>query len=96
MGANGGACIVYETGISGAAELNRLLTGGMDFYLALRGNAGAPSKAGRTAGRLKKLKPLVDVLVKVGAKRPDVLKHALKAPDKLGDFYKAVTALRRR
>jgi len=94
VGASGGACIIYATGVADAAELNRLLTGGMDFNLALGGNAGSLIKASKTAGRMKKLKPLVDVLVKIGAKSPDVLKNALKAPDKLGDLYKAVTGLR--
>ncbi len=94
VGASGGACIIYATGVANAGELNRLMTGGGDFNLALGGNAGAFFKAGKNAAKIRKLKPLIDVLIRIGAKTPGALNSALKAPDKLGDLYKAVTGLR--
>jgi hypothetical protein len=94
IGASGGLCLIYITSLPNAAELSSLITGGGDFSLALGGNAGSVIKAGKAMGKLKKLEPLVTVLVKIGARTPEALKRALAQPDKLADLYKAIQGVR--
>jgi len=94
VGASGGLCIIYVTSLKNAYELNSLTVGGMDFSLALGGNAGSLIKGAKATAKLKKLEPLVKVLVKIGARSPDALKKALSQPDKLGDLYKTIKSLK--
>jgi hypothetical protein len=94
VGASGGACLICAFGLRDGYQLNSMLMGGMDFSLALGGNAGSLIKGAKTAGKVKKLQPLINLLVKIGAKSPAALKAALSQPDKLGDLYKAAMGLR--
>ena len=94
VGASGGACLIYAFGLQSSSQLNSLLAGGMDFSLALGANAGSVIKGAQAAGKIKKLQPLVNFLVKVGAKSPAAFQQALKQPDKLADLYKAVMGLK--
>jgi hypothetical protein len=94
VGASGGLCLIYVTSLRHPHALNGYMSGGGDFNLALGGNAGSLIKGGKSAAKLKKLKPLVDALIKINARTPEALKKALSQPDKLGDLYKAVTALK--
>lgn len=94
VGASGGVCVIYASALRNANQLNNLLAGGIDFNLALGGNAGSIIKGAKNAGKIKKLQPLIEFLVKVGAKTPAAFQAALKQPDKLADLYKAVMGLR--
>jgi len=94
VGASGGACLIYITSLRDPSQLNKLMTGGMDFSLAIGGNAGELIKAGSVGAKLKKLEPLVKAILKIGGKTPDILKKQLMHPDKMGDLYKAIKSLR--
>lgn len=94
VGASGGVCLIYASALKNAYQLNSMLAGGMDFSLALGGNAGSVIKGAQNAGKIKKLQPLISFLAKIGAKSPAAFQAALKQPDKLADLYKAVMGLR--
>jgi hypothetical protein len=86
FGASGGICIIYITGVKSPGELSGYQQGDWDFNLSLGGNWGKMAKG---AGPLKKVKPLIDCLVKLGAKTPGGLKQLLKAhPDKWVELIK--------
>jgi hypothetical protein len=94
VGASGGLCLIYISSLRHPSQLNSLLAGGVDFNLALGGNAGSVIKGGKTIGKLKKLQPLIEFIVKVGARTPEALRKALSQPDKVADLYKAIMGLR--
>ncbi len=86
-GVTGGACFIYVTGVSNPQRLNGWQQGDPDFNLSLGGNWG---KMAQAASKVEKLKPLIDVISKIGAKTPSGLKQVLKAkPDKWVELIKA-------
>jgi hypothetical protein len=86
-GASGGLAIVYIAGVSNPMQLNGHQEGGWDFNLALGSNWGKAAQAG---SKMTKFKPLIDAVLKVGARTPSAFKLALKAsPDKYADLVKA-------
>lgn len=86
-GVSGGLCFIYITGVKGPHEIRDHQQGDWDFNLSLGGNWG---KMAQAAGKVKKLKPLIDVLDKIGGKTPGALKKVLKAdPDKWVELIKA-------
>ena len=92
FGASGGVCIIYITGVKGPGDLKGFQSGGWDFNLSLGGNWG---KIAKGAGPLKRLKPLIDALLKLGAKTPGGLKQLLKAhPDKWVELIKQTRTLK--
>jgi hypothetical protein len=86
-GVTGGACFIYITGVANPQKLNGWQQGDTDFNLSLGENWGKMAEA---STKIKKLKPLIDVVAKTGTKIPDTLKHLLKAePDKWVELIKA-------
>jgi hypothetical protein len=85
-GVTGGLCIIYMTGIQSPGDLNGYQQLDADFNLSLGGNWG---KMAKTA-KLAKLKPLIQAVMKVGARTPKAFQQALKAhPDKWVELVKA-------
>jgi hypothetical protein len=78
-GATGGVCVIYITGVSGPERLVGYQDGGWDFNLALGANWG---KAAEATSKIKKLKPLIDELTKIGGRTPSTLKRLLNAEPK--------------
>lgn len=91
-GASGGVCLIVVTGVNKPSQLNGFQTGGKDFTVALGENWDKIAKAG---GAAKKFAPLINAIMKIGAKTPKALKAALKAdPDRYGDLLKAALQFR--
>lgn len=87
VGASGGVCFIYITGVSDPAKLNGHQQGDWDFNLSLGGNWG---KMAQATSKAKKLQPLINAIIKLGAKTPGGLKKALSAhPDKWVELIKA-------
>jgi hypothetical protein len=86
-GASGGVAVVYIIGVSSPSQLNgHQQLEDMDFNLALGMNIG---KAVKTGSKAKELQPLVDLLRKIGAKSPALLKKLVKdKPDTWAEFAK--------
>ncbi len=86
VGATGGACFIYITGVRSPGQLNGFQQGDVDFNVSLGGNWG---KVAQTAGKVKRLQPLIDAFTKLGAKTPGGLKKVLSAhPDKWVELIK--------
>jgi hypothetical protein len=86
-GATFGACFIFITGVSNPQRLNGWQQGDQDFNLSLGGNWG---KMAQATSKVEKLRPLIDVVSKIGAKTPSGLKSVLKAkPDKWVELIKA-------
>ena len=84
FGASGGFAGVYVTGVSSPSQLNGHQEGDWDFNLALGPNWG---KVAKSVGKTSKLRPLIDALLKLGAKTPAGVKRLLKTnPDKYGEL----------
>ena len=91
-GASGGAAFVFITGVSNPQQLNGWQQGDGDFNLSLGENWG---KMAKSASKLKKLKPVMDAMAKLGTKTPGALKKLLKTePNKYVDLVKAVKSVR--
>jgi hypothetical protein len=83
-GASGGFAGVYVVGVKSPGQLNGHQEGDWDFNLALGANWG---KVASAAAKSNKMRPLIDLLMKVGAKTPSGFKRALNAnPDKYGEM----------
>ena len=90
-GASGGVCLIVVTGVNKPSQLNGFQTGGKDFTVALGENWDKIAKAG---GAAKKFAPLINAIMKIGAKTPKALKAALKAnPDEYGDLLEGGAAV---
>jgi len=88
VGAGLGLCFIYVTGVSMPQQLNGWQQGDWDFNLSIGENWG---KAAQGVAKVKKVKPLVDFVLKTGARTPKGLKAALKAePDRWVDLIKQV------
>jgi hypothetical protein len=91
-GASGGAAFVFITGVSNPQQLNGWQQADGDFNLALGENWG---KMAKSASKVKKIKPVMDAMLKIGAKTPGTLKKLLKTePNKYIDLVKAVKSVR--
>jgi len=91
-GATGGFSFVFITGVDRPEKLSGWQQGDSDFNLALGENWG---KMAKSASKVKKLKPVIEVMAKLGAKTPQTLKKLLKAePNKYVDLVKAVKSIR--
>jgi hypothetical protein len=87
VGVGGGLCFIYITGVSSPQKLNGYQQGDWDFNVSLGENWG---KVAQSTAKVKKLKPLIDTLTKIGARTPSGLKKALKAePDKWVELIKS-------
>lgn len=92
IGASGGITIIYVTGVKTPSDLRGHQQGGWDFNAALGASWG---KMGKSAAQMKRLKPLIDKLRRIGAKSPAGLKSALKAdPDDWMDLTKTARTFR--
>jgi hypothetical protein len=91
-GATGGACIIVITGVSAPHQLHGFQQGDWDFNLAL----GAKwDKVARAANSANKFRPLINAVMRIGAKTPKGLKALLKAdPDRYVDLAKAAKSVR--
>ena len=86
FGASGGLCFVFVSGVSNPSQLNGFQQEANDFALAVGPKWGAFFKE---AAMVKKLKPVIDVLTRVGARTPGALKQALKAREVIADLIQA-------
>lgn len=87
IGASGGLCFIYITGVSSPQQLDGYQQGDWDFNVSIGGNW---SKAAQAVGKAKKLQPLISVINSLGAKTPGRLKSILSAhPDKWVELIKA-------
>jgi hypothetical protein len=92
IGASGGVILIYVTGVKSPNDLNGFQQGDWDFNLSLGENWGKMAKG---VGPLKKLKPLIDALTRLGARTPGGLKQLLKAhPDKWVELIKQTRTLK--
>jgi hypothetical protein len=92
VGATGGVCIVYITGVKGPADLKGHQQGDWDFNVSLGGNWGKMAKSAKAAERLQ---PLINALKRLGASTPGGLKSALKAhPDKWVELIKTARTVK--
>lgn len=92
VGATGGACFIFITGVSSPGQVNGFQQGDVDFNLSLGGNWG---KVAQTAGKVKRLQPLIEAFAKLGAKTPGGLKTVLKAhPDKWVELIKTAKTMK--
>jgi hypothetical protein len=91
-GATGGFAFVFITGVEKPEKLNGWQQADPDFNLALGENWG---KMAKSASKLKKIKPVLDAMAKLGAKTPGTMKKLLKTePNKYIDLVKAVKSVR--
>jgi hypothetical protein len=87
VGASGGLCFIFITGVDRPERLNGHQQGDFDFNAALGGNWG---KMAQGVVKLQKIQPLIKVIDSLGARTPGALKTALKAhPDKWVELIKA-------
>jgi len=92
VGATGGACFIFITGVSSPSQVNGFQQGDVDFNVSLAGNWG---KLAQSAGKVKKLEPLIEAFAKLGAKTPGGLKAVLKAhPDKWVELIKTAKTMK--
>lgn len=92
FGVGGGVSIIYVTGVNSPSKLMGHQQGDWDFNLSLGPNWGKAAKSAKSIG---KLKPLVDMIMKLGAKTPAGLKQLLKAhPDKWVELIKQARSLK--
>jgi hypothetical protein len=92
VGATGGACFIFITGVSRPSQVNGFQQGDVDFNVSLAGNWG---KLAQSAGKVKKLQPLIDAFATLGAKTPGAVKAALKAhPDKWVELIKTAKTMK--
>lgn len=90
-GVTGGFSFVFITGVSKPQQLNGWQDGDWDFNLALGENW---SKLVNTGAKLKKIKPVIEVVAKLGVKTPKALKRLfVTEPDKYFDLVKAVRSV---
>ncbi len=91
-GATGGFGFVFITGVDRPERLNGWQDLSKDFNLALGENWGKLANAG---AKVKKLQPIINVMAKIGAKTPGMLKTLLKTePDRYIDLVKAVKSVK--
>jgi len=92
VGVTGGLSFILITGVKSPADLNGYQQLDGDFNLALGENWG---KMGKAATKFKKLDPLIQAIVRTGAKTPGALKKALAAkPDRWVDLVKAAKSVK--
>jgi len=92
IGVSGGVCIIYITGVKDPGDLRGFQQGDWDFNLSLGGNWGKMAKGAKPLSRLK---PLIDKVMKLGAKTPGGLKQLLKAhPDKWIELIKTARTMK--
>jgi hypothetical protein len=92
VGVSGGLSFILITGVKSPNDLNGYQQLDKDFNLALGENWG---KMGKAAAKVKKLSPLVQAIIKTGAKTPGALKKILAAePDKWVELVKAAKAVK--
>jgi hypothetical protein len=83
FGGNVGSCLILVTGVTSPQQVNGLMAGNIDYNISLGANWAS-------IGKLKKLKPIIDLFTTIGAVVPGVLKNALKSPDQLVNIVKTV------
>ena len=92
VGAGLGLCFIYVSGVKAPQQLNGWQQMDWDFNLSLGENWG---KIGQSAGKVRKFKPLIDAVSKIGARTPKALKAALKAePDRWVDLIKNARSMK--
>lgn len=85
VGVGAGVVILIATGVNNPSDLQDLETLEKDFNVSLGAKLGQMLKS----TKLAKLKPFIEMLLKLGARTPGGLKAALAAhPDKWVELYK--------
>lgn len=91
-GVTGGFSFIFITGVSKPQQLNGFQDGDWDFNLALEENW---SKLASTGAKVKKIKPVIEAMSKLGVKTPQALKRLfITKPDKYFDLVKAVRSVK--
>lgn len=87
IGAGGGLCFIYISGVSRPTQLHGYQQGDWDFNLSIGANWG---KAASGVAKMSKFGPLIEFIQHTGARTPQTLKRLLKAhPDKWVEMIKA-------
>ncbi|MCA1999789.1 MAG: hypothetical protein LDL25_08370 [Hyphomicrobiales bacterium] len=85
LGAGTNVAIIYMTGVKEPQDISGLKTEGWDINFSVGERLGDLTKA----GKLAKLKPVIEPIIKLGAKSPEALKALIKAhPDKWVEAFK--------